>query len=662
MLFNFKNKICIFIVQLRKMNFNNIDNKINNKNLSNLYKIFILYIIFDFVFFYKKSYFFDQLNYLKKNNFYYLFKNKIFFNCTYLIYYFSYKFNIVQILYNISFYDKNNRLIKPSNLALFYKLHILCHIKRRNNLMNIDSLANIFQNRQFICINFFRIKEKIKFGIRIYKENEENFNFTIYFFSSRVIKYRNKFINNNIFNPFIINREYKNLYKKIQRLEKNKDNQEFSPGLKKLYIEKPIFLYEMNNILENKKWYFKNIYNKYFCFCKGYCKYSEIQQLCKYRLYLNIIDNNKNIYNKTDYLLADFYYFSSDDAYPIFKEMLRQKLRAHYMDAKKSIYQKFCRKQRVCLKIIPMVNINGNFLEKYLDIILKLKAVITGHPVNSFYNLFYSIDYITYINLGHGVKYFKHFLYNNYTSFKNYNKILLPPSKKVISIAKRYGWIDNNIIKICLPKWDKYDLYKQKNFKDKKNKSIFIMFTWRNLINQKYKISSKYFNGIIDLINNKLLNKVIKKKKITIYFSLHPNFKKYKYKIIFNKLVKYVEFKNISNCLMKSSLIISDFSSVIFDMIYQGKPYIIFIPDAYDNKIKYIYEKGYYEIINSLKNGTIDFENKYFNVKKTVNKIIFYIKNNFKLEKKLKKFYESFTFNCKNNTNKFINYLINKIQ
>ena len=646
------------------MYFNNISNKNNKKFISNSDKIFILFIIFIFIFFIKKSYSLGNfLNNLENNKFYYSFNNDIFFNCTYLIYFFSFKFNVVQIQYNISFYDKSNSLIKPSELTLFNKLHIVCHLQKKNNLMNIDSLANIFQNRQYICTYFFRLKEKIKFGIKIYKEIEENLNYTIYFFfSSKKINYLNKFINNNIFNPFIMNREYENLNKKIKSSEKNRNITDSSLGLKKLYIDKPYFLCEKNNLFKFNIWHFKNIYNKYFCFCKGSCKYLKIQQLCKYHLYLNIIDNNRNIYNKTDYLFSDFYYFSSDDAYPIFKEMLKQNLSAHYMDAKKSIFKKFCNKEKNCLKVIPMININGDFLEKYLDIILKLKAVIAGHPFYSFYNLFFSIDYITYINLGHGVKYFKQFLYNNYSSFKKFNKILLPPSKKIISIAKKYGWVDNNIIKICLPKWDKYDLYKLKNNNDKKtNKSIFIMFTWRNLISSKYKISSIYFNNIRDLINDNLLNEIINKNNITIYFSLHPNFQKYNNKIIFSKLVKSIDYKDISNCLMKSSLIISDFSSVIFDMIYQHKPYIMFIPDAYDNEIKYIYEKGYYEIIESLKNGTIGFENKYFQLNETVNKIIYYIKNDFKLEKRLKKFYDSFTFKCGNNTIRFINYLINNI-
>ena len=191
-------------------------------------------------------------------------------------------------------------------------------------------------------------------------------------------------------------------------------------------------------------------------------------QKCKYFFYLKIIDDNKLLYNKTDYLFSDFYrsQCSSDDTYPIFVEMIKQNISAHYMDEKIDIYNKFCSNEIKCLKIIPVINghidIDGNFLEKYLELILKLKAVIAGESFYSFINIFYNIDYITYINLGHGIKFFKQSSYIQYVSPKSFNKLVLPPSNKIISVAKKYGWKDNDIIKNCLPRWDKYDLYKKK--------------------------------------------------------------------------------------------------------------------------------------------------------------------------------------------------------
>ena len=176
--------------------------------------------------------------------------------------------------------------------------------------------------------------------------------------------------------------------------------------------------------------------------------------------------------------------------------------------------------------------------------------------------------------------------------------------------------------------------------------------------NKKNKqISSDYFKNILNLINNKNLNFHLKIKKIVIYFSLHHKLNKYKDKFKTNKYIQFIEESKISECLSKVNLLISDFSSIIFDVIYRRKPFIIYIPDANDKEIENIYERTYYDLIQSLKNGTIYFENKYFTLKEAINKIIFYIDNNFTLESKIEKFYDIFELRKGNNTNEFINYI-----
>ena len=219
-----------------------------------------------------------------------------------------------------------------------------------------------------------------------------------------------------------------------------------------------------------------------------------------------------------------------------------------------------------------------------------------------------------------------------------------------------------------LPRWDKYNNNKKSSFNLKNrekinNNSIFIMFTWRDIINSK-EISSYYFKNITNLLINDQLNKHLNKNNITLYLTFHRliNNKYIKKFINLSKTKTYVQFieqNEISECLSKTNLVITDFSSIIFDLIYRKKPYIIYIPDSNDPQIKDIYKKDYYYLIESMKNGTINFENKYFNINETINKIIYYINNNFKLEPKLIKFYESFGFKTGNNINKFIDYLKN---
>ena len=125
------------------------------------------------------------------------------------------------------------------------------------------------------------------------------------------------------------------------------------------------------------------------------------------------------------------------------------------MTEKNNIYKEFCPDKK-CWTIIKKSKINGDFLEKYLDLILRLKVTIAGAIFPAYSNLFSDIEYITSINVGHGVKFFKSFLYKDYKSPKKYKKLVLAPSSKIISVAKSFGWKDENITKNCLPKWDKY--------------------------------------------------------------------------------------------------------------------------------------------------------------------------------------------------------------
>jgi CDP-glycerol glycerophosphotransferase (TagB/SpsB family) len=153
-----------------------------------------------------------------------------------------------------------------------------------------------------------------------------------------------------------------------------------------------------------------------------------------------------------------------------------------------------------------------------------------------------------------------------------------------------------------------------------------------------------------------------KKNNITVFFTLHrynvdKYSKKYKFIINNNKNIKYVEQNDISNCLTKSSLVISDFSSIIFDFIYRNKPYIIYIPDADDPEIHNIYSNEYSELIESMNNNSFKFENIFFDINQTINKIIFYINNNYTLDYKLNNFYKSFNLKQGNNIEKFIDYL-----
>ena len=637
---------------------------------SKFIKIIIIYIIIYFLFqkkisFIKKNIFklknllifnkYILLSYLTNKN-----NKNIYFNVTNIKYHFSFKLNLIKIEYKIGFYDRNNTLINPSDMSLYHNFHLICHFKIINKNYSINSLPNIYNNNFYVCNEFLYLKDIAQFGIKI-SQNNTNYS-NIVFFTESIINFNSKIYQiDNLFDPLLI---HKNYFSLVKKMKDKKDNNNLK--LKKLFLKYPYFKLKREFLMLNF-WNFLNIYNFYFCFCLGELCPKNISQNCKYFFYLYIIDNNRNIYKKNHYLFSDFIFseYSSDDTYPVFEQMEKKKFKVHYITEKYDIYKKYCYKIKKCLLVL-LVNkknykINGDFLEKYLTIILKLKAVISGGGVNFnyIYNLFYIIEYITYISVGHGVSFFKYFLYADYSGYgsKVYNKILLPPSSQIISVAKKFGWKEKNIIKINLPRWDKYNsntILETKN--NLKNNSIFIMFTWRELKKNK-KISSYYFKNILTLIESHKLNDVLKKKKIKLYFSLHHQLKQYNNKLKKNKYISFIDENQISECLRMINLLITDFSSIIFDIIYRRKPFIIYIPDSSDPNLKNIYKNNYVDIIESLKNETIKFENKYFNVEKVRDKIIYYINNNFKLDLNLIKFYDKMGLITGNNINKFIEYL-----
>ena len=591
-------------------------------------------------------------------------------------YLYRFKYNIIKIEYKIEFFDKNNNLILPSDLISNDNIRLICYINILYNNQIINSLPNIYLNNYYKCIEFFNINEKVKIGIKLYeiyenKRSVEKFNFNlldIILFNTKNLFYKNDYF----FDPLIVNKKYKNSINQIY----NKDIND-TLRLKNSYMRYPFTLYKRNLIINKNLWKYVNIYNNYFCFCLGlYCFETEIDQKSKYYFYQTIIDNNRNIYNKTDFLFIDFIFteLSSDDAYPIFKEMANKNFPVHYLTENIDIYNEFCFHKDKCNTVI-LVNkenykINGDFLERYLTLFLKLKQVISGGGTYFDYisnNLFYNIEYITYISVTHGVCYFKYFLYyeKNCYGIKRIDKLLIPPLDILISLAKKYGWKDENIISMNLPKWDKYNIiYKNPSsdiYGKYEDRYILLLFTWRD-INKNKKISNSYFKNIKLLLNNKILNKALEQNNITLYYTFHHkiiNYNFYNLSTKEKKFIKPINIKNISIYLNKTSLVITDFSSIVFDLIYRRKPFVIYIPDSKDESNIDNYKYNYYELIELLKNDTIKFYNKFIELNEAINKIIYYIENNFQLEPRMVNFYDKLGFKYENNVNKFISYLQN---
>ena len=219
---------------------------------------------------------------------------------------YSKKYNIIEIIYYITFFDINYHLIKPSNLPLLYNLSIFCNSYYIRGHKNIYSFANIHENKEFFCVEYSKIGEHIKFGINIYqlKEIDEINKYNeLFFFTEKLININNNISiqNNYKFDINYLQRQFIQLLDKFNESTDENENQKKSNNLLFSYIKPPSSLLKIYIAQSKGKWYFKNIYGNYFCFCKGESCMNIISfnknefQSCKYYFYLTIIDKH-NIY------------------------------------------------------------------------------------------------------------------------------------------------------------------------------------------------------------------------------------------------------------------------------------------------------------------------------------------------------------------------------
>ena len=93
----------------------------------------------------------------------------------------------------------------------------------------------------------------------------------------------------------------------------------------------------------------------------------------------------------------------------------------------------------------------------------------------------------------------------------------------MINIALKWGWRKKDIIKINLPRWDRYSNIDHYFSGSITSNSILVMFTWRytKLWYGFRDISNLYHKNIIKLLEDPDLLDTLKQKNMTMYFILH---------------------------------------------------------------------------------------------------------------------------------------------
>ncbi|MGJ9339720.1 CDP-glycerol:glycerophosphate glycerophosphotransferase [Campylobacter coli] len=233
-------------------------------------------------------------------------------------------------------------------------------------------------------------------------------------------------------------------------------------------------------------------------------------------------------------------------------------------------------------------------------IIKKASKVISSHSDE------YLIRYITprqqFIFLQHGV------IKDDLSKWLNSKKIdlfITSTKAEYDSIANDYNHYKFGKKEVVLTGLARHDALLKNN--QCNARQIIIMPTWRaNIVGvalgsskrglQSDFTQSEYFKKWNLLLNSNILQKLCEKYDYTIVFNPHPNI--IPYLKDFN-IPSYVKIANHNESLQElfcnSSLMITDYSSVAFEMAYLNKPVIYYQFDHEEFFNSHTYQKGYFD-------------------------------------------------------------------
>ena len=133
---------------------------------------------------------------------------------------------------------------------------------------------------------------------------------------------------------------------------------------------------------------------------------------------------------------------------------------------------------------------------------------------------------------------------------------------------------------------------------------ILIMPTWRRYLcnsnlskedNENIFVNSLFFKHYTELLSNDELNHFFTENNLKVKFCLHAEFLRYWH--LFDHTSPYIEFlgkdADIHQLLMETSLLITDYSSVFFDVAYMNKPIVFYHFDYQEFRNKHLSE-GYF--------------------------------------------------------------------
>jgi CDP-glycerol glycerophosphotransferase (TagB/SpsB family) len=404
--------------------------------------------------------------------------------------------------------------------------------------------------------------------------------------------------------------------------------------------------YLINNIQLNKKTYKidKNIHNSLI---------NKNKKKNENEIINNLINqlNHDYIKRKPKYiLLSDYFinkYCNDINSYIIFEYFRKNNnSNAYYIINEESLlYQSLLEKNQTN-NLIP-INPSTNYWDKLYNFILNSKIIVQSYTFFDFRKLISKVDYLKYLKINHGVRYFKKRLAEDELkniNISKYHSIITSPYEYNI-YKNKFHLKDTHFFKAGLPR---YDRFQNINKNKSENQCILIAFTYRRYDNEVYK-KSLFKKNLEKLLKEEELISFLEKNKIDLIYIPHHYdiLRKRQFDANNFHYIKYKTQKDLSHFVEQCSLCVTDFSSISFDFMFQNKPTLFYLIDLNDKNE--FFERQYMR-----KNETIYFGNVFTEQQSLIEKIKYYINNKFIIDSELKSNYESLFYYKKNITQRIV--------
>lgn len=226
------------------------------------------------------------------------------------------------------------------------------------------------------------------------------------------------------------------------------------------------------------------------------------------------------------------------------------------------------------------------------------------------------------------------------------SKFVTSSSAEKRIVTKIFGYKPREVCVTGLARWDELE-DKSQNFRE-----ILLMPTWRSWLDEIQDsdfVKSDYYEHYMELLHSDRLKKILSDNDLTLNFYIHPKFKDYidNFNVDSNRvrIIPYGE-EPLNELMMRCKMLITDYSSVCWDVFYMAKPILFYQFD--------------YDMYNNIHGSYINMETELFGDRSlTLDKLLDdfekTIAMNFKLpyEYKLMR-EESYAFIDKNNSSRIV--------